>query len=285
MRTGTTLEWPSAAQRSALHGIYFGEAVAAIGLRAVAIALVGRAGKRRGAPIFFEAAGIFRAHLCALDGTVLEMADRNTAPVFTSAVEILKSEPIARVFGFAAAPDLPSIVEEVQRSLDLFHIRRVATRQRMALLQRASRYGALTIAGALGEGWDKDDHIDRLIQHACGWAKAMQTLLHIVDPIRAWKDTLSRERLTGCEKEGLAPHPAGAINLKNTPLDQARMMVGDGWGDYCSLDAICCRTVGGDPCTLISAGSDYCCITASGATCTCRYLGPFLGPALFGTEP
>jgi hypothetical protein len=161
-RAGADRDHAGMAQRGAALGsycTYFGEVfAAAIGLRAATIAFVERAGKRRGTPIFREAAVIFRAHLGALDCKALEIADRNTAA-------------------------------------------------------------------------------------------------------------------------------AGAIDLKNTPLDPARMMVGGGgWGDHCSLDAICCSTVGGDPCTLIFAGSDYCCVTASGPTCTCRYLCPFLGPALFGTE-
>jgi mersacidin/lichenicidin family type 2 lantibiotic len=133
----------------------------------------------------------------------------------------------------------------------------------------------LTIAGVFDERPHDEARTQSLIESAHAWELAIQSLRFAIDPIRAWKEPEYREQLTQSEKESIA-HPAGEIDLSQTFLGSARPLAeGGGAGEQsASVVAVCCSTEGGDLCTVISSGSDYCCITASGLTCTCRYLCP-----------
>jgi mersacidin/lichenicidin family type 2 lantibiotic len=280
--TGSAPEWPSAMQRAVAFCGIFEEAftAAAIVLRSSAVSNVERVGpeaSRFAVQSVRDAIASFRAYLAGLQGAVVDETERRTATVFNRATEILRSEVVGRVFGFERRPEGhagiadPALIAEIQRSLGLLHLRPALGPHRLILLQQAGKHGAATIAAVLNQraGSDSED-IEALIANAYAWEKAIQALVLTSDPIRAWKDPAYRERLTPCEREKMAHHPSGEINLKSTPLDSARAMIGlgGGWGEQCTwVFAVCCSTAGGDPCTQASQGSDYCCGTNVGFTC------------------
>ena len=284
IQTGSRPEWLSAIQRAKLFSPIFGAAFCAgsIGLRTASLAFVQRGADGGADPIdpVRDAAAGLRGYLEALEGQTLAVADAETAAVFRSAVDVLRNEAVARVFGLPAPgadwplawkPDMglfdgAYLIEELQRTLKLDRIHPALTQHRFVQLQRAAHYGSLTIRGVLEEV-DDDDALHALVRHAYGWENALQELLSGVDLVRAWKDPQYREKLCGCEKAMLEPHPSGEVDLKDTPLDPsaARIRVGLGFSTM-TINSICCCT-GDLPCPQASEGSMYCCPTATGFTC------------------
>lgn len=276
--SGSAPEWPSAMQRAVSFCGIFEESftAAAIVLRSSVVNNVERVApeaSRFAVQPVRDAIASFRAYLAGLQGAVVDEMERRTATVFNSATEILRSEVVARVFGFEGRPEGhvgiadPALIAEIQRNLGLLHLRPALGPHRLVLLQQAGKHGAAAIAAVLDQGSDSEERIDTLIANAYAWEKAIQALVLTSDPIRAWKDPAYRARLTPCEREKMA-HPSGEIDLKSAPLDPVRIGLGGGWGEQCTwVFAVCCSTVGGDPCTLASQGSDYCCPTNVGFTC------------------
>jgi mersacidin/lichenicidin family type 2 lantibiotic len=95
-------------------------------------------------------------------------------------------------------------------------------------------------------------------------SEAIEDLLVTVDVVRAWRDLAYREHLTPAEREMLAPHPSGEINLTGTELDpvlverhSARMLRRNTW----TIDSICCST-GDLPCW-----TEYTCVFSCSGTC------------------
>jgi mersacidin/lichenicidin family type 2 lantibiotic len=291
VRTGTAPEWLSAIQRSISYcGIFDGGVtIAALAMRTAAVTYVERVDPQSGhlalQPVR-DATMNFRELLTGLQGAAVDQTARQISAVFDSATEILGDEAIARVFGFEPASRKPAgsvnpaLIEEIQRSLRLHHLRRALGPHRLVLLEQVGRHGAATIAGVLDlrEGGDADA-IEALVASAYAWEKSVRALQLTVDVIRAWKEPAYREQLTPEEKD-VVRHPSGEIDVKHTLLDRSsRMFEGGAQSGLCSTvggDACgsgLCSTVGGDPCTLASQGSDYCCGTNTGFTCPVDVFG------------
>jgi len=286
IQTGSSTKWLSAMQRAKLFSPIFGAAFCSgsIGMRIAALAFVERGSDGRQDlldPLRDAAAG-FRGYLNALQGRTITGADAETEPVFRSAVEVLRSEAVARVFGLPPTPggdwplawkpdsglfDGAYLIEELQRALKLDRIHPAMTQHRFVLLQRVAHYGSLTIRGVLENADDNKDALQALVRHAYGWERALQELLSRIDVVRAWKDPKYRQNLCGCEKALIEPHPSGEVDLTDTPLDPAaaRLRVGLGFSTM-TINSICCCT-GDLPCPQASEGSDYCCPTNTGFTC------------------
>lgn len=291
IRSGSSPEWLSKAQRSRLFVSLFGGAFcgASVGLRSAAVAFVDRGTDQEPDLLggFRDAAIAFRGALKFIEGRVVTVADSETAPVFRSAIEVLRSEVVAGAFGLPAAPggnwpldgalqadvtfsDGAHLVEEMQRALGLSYIRPALSQHRFVQLQRVAHYGSATIAGALDETaeWGAADQIRALARNAYGWEKALQALLFEVDMVCAWKDPSYRQGLSPCEKAMIGPHPSGEVNLKDTQLDpvaaQARMGIIVG-GSTMTLGSICCCT-GNLPCPQDTEGQGSC-GTCMGFTC------------------
>jgi mersacidin/lichenicidin family type 2 lantibiotic len=288
--TGSNAEWLSATQRANIFAPLFGAAFCSnsIGLRSAAVAFAEQGAE--GNPALLEsvrdAVVAFRGYLKSVEGRVTSEAERETAPVFRNAIEVLRNEAVAGVFDLPAAPggnwplDEASkadagayLIEEIQRALDLSSIRPAMTRDRFTLLQRVAHNAALTITGVLddADGWDTADRIDALVQNACGWEKALQELLSGIDVVRAWKDPYYRQNLNQSEKDMMAPHPSGEVDLKDTQLNPAvaRARSGAQASTITSFPAVCCCT-GDLSCAPPPPGSvtDYrCCTRTCGIEC------------------
>ena len=284
VRTGTAPEWLSAIQRSISYCSIFGGGVTigALAMRAAAVTYVERVDPQLGhlalQPVR-DAISNFRESLTELQGAAVDQAARQSGVVFGSAMEILGNEAIARVFGFEPASGKragsvnPALIEEIQRSLRLHHLRRALGPHRLVLLEQVGKHGAAAIAGVLNHGDSDDDGIESLVSSAYAWEKSVRALQLTVDVIRAWKEPAYREQLTPEEKD-VVRHPSGEIDVKHTLLDRSsRMFEGVAESGLCSTvggdpcGSGLCSTVGGDPCTLASQGSDYCCGTNTGFTC------------------
>jgi mersacidin/lichenicidin family type 2 lantibiotic len=230
-----------------------------------------------------DAALTFRGYLRTIEGPALSGADSETGPVFRSAIEVLRNESVAHVFGLPAAPggnwpldgtlkadndsvDGAYLIEEIQRALNISSIRPPITEHRFMLMQKVAHYGAKTIVG-VSEGankWDSANRLQALAVNAYAWEKALQGLLFDIDVIRAWKDPQYRENLSPCEKAMVPPHPSGEVELKDIQLDgsSARAVVGfSTW----TLYGICCCT--GDLCPTGSTNTDYKCCRTSDIEC------------------
>lgn len=290
IQTGSDPEWLSAAQRARLFAPLFGAAFCAssIDLRTASLALAEPAsGRNPGLPEGVrDAAAALRGYLKSLEGRGVSDADRETGGVFRKAVEVLRNEAVAGVFGLPAAPggswpldgalsaeaaaaDGAYLLEEIQRALDLSFIRPPLTQQRFVVLQRVAHYGALTIAGALdgGDGWDSLDQGHALVRNAYGWDKALQALLSGIDVVRAWKDPQYRQSLSPSEMGMMAAHPAGEVDLKGTELDRSAAQVARGGLGFSTmtLGSICCCT-GALPCQA-GTNTDYRCCRTSQIEC------------------
>ena len=258
-----------------MYGAYLGEGFVtpAIRIRKAAAELANNADRQRAIPTLWEAAAALRLYLFDLEGATLYAAVLNVEAAHSSAIEVLRSGAILQAFGLPSGSNLASIVREVDRRLGPLQQRATIAARGIGSLERAGRHGALTIAGVFDERPHDEARTLSLMENAYAWELAIQSLRFGIDPIRAWKEPEYRERLTQSEKENIT-HPSGEIDLSRTFLNSARPE-GRGAGEQsASVVAICCSTEGGDLCTVLSSGSDYCCITASGLTCTCRYLCP-----------
>jgi mersacidin/lichenicidin family type 2 lantibiotic len=286
--TGFHSDWPSSIQRAALYSPLLGQQFCAgsLGLwQAAAVLVEGSSDSDKGAlgQVFRDEVVTFRAYLETLDRQALAAVDRQTETIFRSAMEVFRSEAIARTFGLpqASGEDWPFgeafsgdagyLIEEVCQSLRLWNVGLPMTQRRFLLLQRAARYGALTITGVLDGAYDRGDgtQSETLIQSAYSWEKALRGLFLNIDIVRAWKNPEYRENLTQAEKELMPRHPAGSIDLKDTDLDAIAVgmrAVGLGFSTQTIGPAICCCT-GDLPCPYASEGSDYCCPTNIGFTC------------------
>ncbi len=200
--TGSNPEWPSAAQRASLFMPLFGDAfhTTSTELRCAAVALTECNAEVKPGPLedrLRDAAGAFRAYLKGIEGQVVSTADRQTSPLFRSAVEVLRSKEVAGLFGLPPAPsgnwplegvlgadaapaDGAFLLEEIQRALVL---RSTLTQHHFNLLQRVAHYGGLTIAGVLGDAreWNSANWVHALVRDAYGWKTALQSPLFYAD--------------------------------------------------------------------------------------------------------
>ena len=207
IRTGSTPEWPSAPQRAHLFSPIFGDAfrTTSIDLRSAARAFAERGAERTPDPDPLEdrvrdAAVGFRGYLKMIEGRVVAGADRETGPVFRSAIEVFRNEAVAGLFGLPPAPggnwpldgalgaDVASadgafLIEEIQRVLGLFYIRPTITQHLFVLLQRIAYYGARTIAGVSEDAadWNGSDWFHNLVRNAYGWETALQSALSYIE--------------------------------------------------------------------------------------------------------
>lgn len=290
IRTGGSPEWLSATQRAQLYSPLFGAAFCAssIGLRSASVAFAERS-EGRNADLLDgvrDAAFALRSYIKGIEGRVVSVANSETGSVFRSAIEVLRNEAVARVFGLAPVPsanwpfdgaadaassDAAYLIEEIQRALTSIQPAMILKQQRFILLQRAAHYGAMTITGVLDEvaGWESADRGHALVRHAYSWEKALQGLLSKIDVVRAWKDPQYRRILSPCEKEMMAPHPAGEVDLKDTQLNPAvaQARIAEQGFSTMTYFAICCCT-GDLPCPE-PGGPDtivfnYCTLTCPG---------------------
>ncbi|MGB7926382.1 MAG: hypothetical protein WCF57_24285, partial [Pyrinomonadaceae bacterium] len=193
-RTGGDSEWLSARQRAHIFAPIFGASFCgtSISLRSASIIFAER-GTGRNPDLLDEvrnAAVTFRGYLKSIEGRAVSGANRETGPVFHSAIEVFRNKAVAGVFGLppvqsgnwpldgalkadATSLDGAYLIEEIQRALNLVYIRPAMTQHRFIHLQRVAHYGAITIAGVLDEaaGWDSDDRVHALVRNAYGWEK------------------------------------------------------------------------------------------------------------------
>lgn len=205
IRTGSSPEWLSVTQRSDLFAPIFGDAFDTINtdLRYAAVAFAESNTERNLDALedsVRNAAIASRGYLKSIEGRAVSQADIKTSLVFQSAIEVLRNKAVAGAFGLPPAPggnwpldgalnvddastDGAFLIEEIQRASGLSPFRPILTQHQFILLQRVAYYGALTIAGVLGDAasWNRADSIHALVRNAYGWEKALQSLLSEID--------------------------------------------------------------------------------------------------------
>ncbi|HFJ9435715.1 mersacidin/lichenicidin family type 2 lantibiotic [Bacillus thuringiensis] len=169
-----------------------------------------------------------RNFLKELDWSVVSIAERQTRNIFQKAVEVLRCEEIAHIFGMSPTPkddwpfngvfnvDAAYIIEEISKRL--LGSETTLFQQKFIVLQRIAHYAALTIQGVLDESldWKDPERTNTLFGNASCWAQEIQNLLSNINIIRAWKDPDYRRTLELAELDLLPAHPAGDIVLNST---------------------------------------------------------------------
>jgi hypothetical protein len=291
IRTGSNPEWPSAAQRADLFAPLFGDTfrAASTDLRCAAVAFTERSAEMNPDPLgdrVRDAAAAFRGYLKAIEGRVASSADSETGPVFHGAIEVFRNTEVARLFGLPPAPggnwpldgpleadrasaDGAFLIEEIQR---LLGIRSALSQHHFILLRRVAYYGALTIAGVLGDtaDWKGTDWVGALVGNAYGWESALRSPLFYNE----------------CKEKNLQPRVVSQValddeELKSLPTEEevkssgaqvAMLMGGGGAGLNCTCNTGVTR-ICDNPCHQASTqlqschtGVTYYCET--GPTCT-----------------
>lgn len=193
VRTGSQPEWPGSAQRAQVFASLFGETFRTLGLdlrsagRTFAECAAGANSELLEDRVRDAAVG-FRGYLRGLEGRAVAVADGETGPVFRSAVEVLRNEAVAGVFGLPPAPggdwplDDPTrtetgspeaafLIEALQRTVGSSAQGPLLTQHLFLLLQRLAHYGAMTIGAVLEDSasWNGKDGVQKLARVAYGW--------------------------------------------------------------------------------------------------------------------
>lgn len=204
-QSGSDVNWPSGAQRADLFGPVFGHAFRSTStdLMEAAVSLVDRSVDKESdahADRIRDSAIAFREHLRSIDRSRIVAAVAGTDSVFQSAVEVFKSEGIARLYGLSpiksdlwpfdgtTAVDSPSasgglLIEEVQRAIRVFDNGPLVTHHLFALFQNVAHYGSQTIDIVLSDsaGWNKPNWAQNLSRTAYNWEKSLQAAFAYIE--------------------------------------------------------------------------------------------------------
>jgi len=289
-RTGSASEWLSATQRrnlfSPIFATPFWDCSGEVRSAAVAYAELGGGNSQALLGAVRDTAATLRGYLQSLEAGAVADAENRTGPVFRNAIEVFRDGAVAAAFGLPAAPggmwpldggvtgDATSsngahLIQVIQTALDPLHTRPSMSQYRFIHLQRAARYGAMTISGVLDgvDDLDSGEQIQSLVYNLYGWEKALEALFPLIDVVRVWKDPRYRHGLSACERAMISPHPSGEVDLKDAKLDPmaAQQSIESKFRVFSTRTylEICCST--GDLCPTITR--DYC-GTSSGFTCS-----------------
>jgi hypothetical protein len=233
---GSHPDWPDADQRTSAFRVLGPPCLAAVPVREAALIYV-EAGTEANRDMLLEAfrdtVVAFRNQLSTIDEPSLGIACRQIGFIFASAVKLLSTAEVARVFDLPPAPPTgwpfgesfrgegAHLVTELVTSLECQNIARVAAGgpnrplnismrvTKFSLLQRAAFYGASAISEALARS-DDDAAMIGLVGSSYKWAKALQGLMP--DPVRVWKDGQYKSGLTDLERGLVGPHPSGELS-------------------------------------------------------------------------
>lgn len=203
-RTGTDPKWPNTAQRAAIYGGFFGPSDAkpadaknsqfhqlAAAVRQAAVAYSERV-YDTGEPMlrraFIDAAVAFRSYLETMKNGTLKRGWGQIHEIFEKALEVLRDDKIAGVFGTSPAPagnwplkdyngDGAFLIEEITRTLSGSAGGQI-TQQKFLVLQRVAMRGAETIFEIESKELEKlsDDEVKKLISSAYAWSTSLKGL-------------------------------------------------------------------------------------------------------------
>ncbi|MGT8956981.1 mersacidin/lichenicidin family type 2 lantibiotic [Bacillus cereus] len=256
---GSHPDWPDATQRANISGSILrdlGDVSARLARRAKS--LIGKESAdniRNVQYALVDEVISLRNFLKELDWSVVSIAERQTRNIFQKAVEVLRCEEIAHIFGMSPTPkdDWPfngelnleaaCLVEELAKRL--LGPEPLLNHRKFIALQQIAHYGGLTIGAVLDESYDlkEPEQTAALFKNALSWAREMQNLYLDINIVRAWKNPDYRRTLEIVELDLIPAHPAGDIDLSGTELSREISALGmEIFFDTTKAGDVCCTS-------------------------------------------
>jgi hypothetical protein len=196
--TGSHPDWLSGAQRASIYAPLFDGQFRRAGaeLRAAATRSGLGTSKEREAlrQTIRDASSTLRAWLTTADGPVVSSANHSIGRGLDAAIEVFRSDDVARVFGLASptSRDWPlggdlnweaaALVAAAGKAVGLSHYARLLDANRLLQLQRIGFHGAAALEAALSDS-GTDEGVTRLARTGNSWNSGLSALrrLGVVD--------------------------------------------------------------------------------------------------------
>ncbi|MGE8020634.1 mersacidin/lichenicidin family type 2 lantibiotic [Peribacillus frigoritolerans] len=195
-----------------------------------------------------------RNFLKELDGSVVSIAERQTRNIFQNAVEVLRCEEIAYIFGMSPihkdgwpingdfSMEAAYLVEEIAKTL--LDPETLLNHEKFIILQKIAHYAGLTIEAVLNESYDlkEPEQTAELYRNTLCWAREMRNLYLDINIVRAWKDSDYRRTLEIADLDLIPAHPAGDIDLGGTELAREISQLEIVFWNSTNAGGVCCSS-------------------------------------------